>query len=195
LAKHLENIRLHGYEPLLAFNRFPTDAAEELELVRQFAGEQGLKISFTEVHARGGAGGLELAELVLEALSTPHQLQHPYALEDSLEQKILALSTKVYGAARVGYTVDGRKALNKAENEGFGGWPIVVAKTANSLSDNKLRGRPERFTVTVTDVKPRCGAGFVVVYMGEIMTMPGLPKEPAALRIGLDKNGQTTGLF
>lgn len=196
LAKHVENVRLHGYEPVLAFNRFPTDAPEELALVREFAHQEGLKLSFTEIHAKGGEGGTELAEMVLEALKRPGQLRFAYGLEENLKAKVVAVATKVYGAAKVAYTAEARKALERTEKEGFGSLPIIVAKTANSLSDNpKLRGRPEGFTVTVTDVKPKAGAGFVVVYMGEIMTMPGLPKEPAALRMDLDATGKIVGLF
>jgi formate--tetrahydrofolate ligase len=196
LAKHVENVRLHGYEPVLAFNRFPTDAPEELALLREFAHDQKLELSFTEIHAKGGEGGIELAEMVLEALKKPGQLKFAYPLEASLEEKIATVASRVYGAAKVEYTAEARKALKRTAKEGFGNLPVIIAKTANSLSDNpKLRGRPEGFTVTVTDVKPKAGAGFVVVYMGEIMTMPGLPKEPAALRIDLDETGKIVGLF
>ncbi|MDX2008120.1 MAG: formate--tetrahydrofolate ligase [Meiothermus sp.] len=196
LAKHVENVRLHGYQPVLAFNGFPSDTPEELELVRGFAREQGLRLSFTQVHARGGAGGTELAELVLQALEEKPHLRFAYELSDSLEAKIQTIATQVYGAARVEYSDAARKALKRTEKEGFGHLPIVIAKTANSLSDNpRLRGRPEGFTVTVTDLQPRAGAGFVVAYMGEVMTMPGLPKEPAALRIDVDESGEIQGLF
>ncbi len=196
LAKHIENVRLFGYEPVLAFNRFPTDSLEELALLRAFAAEQGVQISFTEVHAKGGAGGVELAQRVLEALQKPGQAKFTYALEQPLESKIETIAQQVYGAAKVEYTQEARKALKRLEKEGWGELPVIIAKTANSLSDNaRLRGRPQNFTVTVTDLRPKCGAGFVVAYMGEIMTMPGLPKEPAALRIGLDEEGRITGLF
>jgi formate--tetrahydrofolate ligase len=196
LAKHIENVRLLGYQPVLAFNRFPTDAPQELQLVRAFAEEQGVRVSFSEVHARGGAGGLELAQMVLEALENPGQPRFTYALEQPLEEKIARIAQQVYGAAKVEYTQEARKALKRLEKEGCSQMPVIIAKAAGSLSDNpKLRGRPEGFSVTVTDLKPKCGAGFVVAYMGEIMTMPGLPKEPAAVRIGLDKEGQIRGLF
>lgn len=196
LAKHIENVRLFGYEPVLAFNRFPTDSLEELGLLRAFAAEQGLRVSFTEIHAKGGAGGVELAQMVLEALQNPGHLKFTYELEQPLESKITTIAQQVYGAAKVEYTQEARKALKRLEKEGWGGLPVIIAKTANSLSDNaKLRGCPKDFTVTVTDLRPKCGAGFVVAYMGEIMTMPGLPKEPAALKIGLDEEGRITGLF
>jgi formate--tetrahydrofolate ligase len=196
LAKHVENVRLHGYQPVLAFNRFETDSPEELALVREFAQEQGLRLSFTRIHGLGGAGGVELAELVLQALEEQPSLRFAYALSDSLEAKIKAIATQVYGASQIEYTDAARKALKRAEKEGFASLPVVIAKTANSLSDNpKLRGRPSGFSVTVTDLQPRSGAGFVVAYMGEIMTMPGLPKEPAALRIDLDDKGRIQGLF
>ncbi len=196
LAKHIENVRLFGYEPLLAFNRFPTDSEAELGLVRAFAAEQGVRVSFTEVHAKGGAGGLELAQMVLDALQKPGHLRFVYDLEQPLESRIAAIAQQVYGAAKVEYTQEARKALKRLVKEGWDRLPVVIAKSATSLSDNpRLRGRPEHFTVTVTDLRPKCGAGFVVAYMGEIMTMPGLPKEPAALKIGLDEEGQVTGLF
>ncbi len=196
LAKHIENVRLLGYQPVLAFNRFPTDAPQELQLVRAFAEAQGVRVSFSEVHARGGAGGLELAQMVLEALENPGQPRFTYGLEQPLEEKIARIAQQVYGAARVEYTQEARKALKRLEKEGWGGLPVVIAKAAGSLSDNpRLRGRPEGFSVSVTDLKPKCGAGFVVAYMGEIMTMPGLPKEPAAVRIRLDEEGQIRGLF
>ena len=196
LAKHVENVRLHGYQPVLAFNRFDSDSPEELALVREFAQEQGLRLSFAQIHSLGGAGGIGLAELVLQAVEDKPSLRFAYALSDSLEAKIKAIATQVYGASQVEYSDAARKALKRAEKEGFSHLPIVIAKTANSLSDNpKLRGRPSGFSVTVTDLQPRSGAGFVVVYMGEVMTMPGLPKEPAALRIDVDENGRIQGLF
>ncbi|GEM83769.1 formate--tetrahydrofolate ligase [Meiothermus hypogaeus] len=196
LAKHIENVRLWGYPPVLAFNRFPSDTPQELELVRAFAEEQGVRVSFSEVHARGGAGGTELAQMVLEALENPGQPRFTYGLEQPLEEKIARIAQQVYGAAKVEYTQEARKALKRLEKEGCSQMPVIIAKAAASLSDNpRLRGRPEGFSVTVTDLKPKCGAGFVVAYMGEIMTMPGLPKEPAAIRIGLDEEGQIRGLF
>ncbi len=196
LAKHIENVRLFGYEPVLALNRFPTDSPQELELIRAFAEAQGVRVSFAEVHAQGGAGGLELAQMVLEALENPGQPRLTYELEQPLEEKIAQIAHRVYGAAQVEYTEEARKALRRLDKEGWGRLPVIIAKTALSLSDNaRLRGRPQGFHVRVTDLKPKCGAGFVVAYMGEIMTMPGLPKEPAALRIGLDEEGRVQGLF
>lgn len=195
LQKHVENVRLHGYQPVLAINSFPTDTLPEQQILRDYAASQGLSFAFCDVFGQGGAGGLELARAVLQALKQPGQLRHPYDLEDSLEGKIEAIAGQVYGADGVNYTPEARKSLGRLQKEGLGHLPVVVAKTANSLSDNpKLRGRPSGFRVTVTDAKPRLGAGFVVVYMGDIMTMPGLPKEPAALRIGLNDQGQTEGL-
>lgn len=196
LAKHVQNIRQHGFEPILAFNRFPTDTPEELELICRFAQTEGLEVAFSEVHSKGGEGGIELAKLVLKALEKPGQLNCLYPLEAGLEEKIATVAQKVYGASEIKYTTEARKALKRAEKEGYGQLPIVIAKTANSLSDNsKLRGCPQGFSVTITDLKPKSGAGFVVVYMGEIMTMPGLPKEPAALRIDVDSQGDIQGLF
>ncbi|MER3444847.1 MAG: hypothetical protein C4333_12350 [Meiothermus sp.] len=162
LLKHVENVRLHGFDPVLALNRFPDDTPAELALLEAFARQHGLRFACAEVHARGGEGGLELAGAVKEALQTPGTLRFAYELEATLPQKIEALTAQVYGAVRVEYT--------------------------------RLRGRPQGFGVAVTDLKARGGAGFVVAYMGEIMTMPGLPKAPAAQRIDLDAQGQTVGL-
>jgi formate--tetrahydrofolate ligase len=196
LTKHIQNVRLYGFKPVLALNRFPTDSSQEIGLLRAFAAEQGVRVSFAELHAKGGAGGVELAQMVLDALQNPGRPTFVYQLEQSLESKIAAIAQHVYGAASVAYSPEARKTLKRLEKEGWDGLPVIIAKTANSLSDNaKLRGRPQNFTVTVTDLRPKCGAGFVVAYMGEIMTMPGLPKEPAALKIGLDEEGQITGLF
>jgi len=195
LEKHVENVELFGYRPVLALNRFPTDTKEEIALVRDFARERGLRFAESEVYAKGGEGGLALAEEVLAALDDPHAYRPLYPLEMPLAEKIETVARKVYGAEGVRYTEEARSALKRAEKEGCGHLPVVMAKAATSLSDNpKLRGRPQGFSVTVTDVRMRCGAGFVVVYMGEINTLPGLPKEPQALRIDVDEEGNIRGM-
>lgn len=155
-----------------------------------------MQLRSAEIWARGGEGGIELAEAVLEAADRRGEFRPLYPLEAGLEEKIETIATRVYGASGVRYTSAALAALRRAEAEGMKEVPVIVAKTAASLSDDpKLRGRPQGFEVTVTDLRQRRGAGFVVAYMGSINTLPGLPKAPAANRIGLDAEGNTLGLF
>ena len=195
LEKHVENVELFGYKPVIALNRFPSDAPEEIALVRAFAEERGLPFAPSEVYAQGGEGGLELAERVLEALDLPHAYRPLYPLEASLEAKVEAIATRVYGAEGVEGSEEAKRALKAAKKEGCEALPVVVAKAATSLSDNpRLRGRPRGFTVRVTDLRCRLGAGFVVVYMGGIETLPGLPKTPQAFGIDVDEEGNIRGM-
>ncbi len=196
LAQHAGNIRQHGFDPVIALNHFASDSEEEIELVRAFAREYHLRFAVAEVWAKGGEGGRALAEEVLAALETPGRLQPLYDPSEELKEKIHRIATEVYGAAGVTYTKKARTALRRIERDGCDRLPVVMAKTPASLSDDpKLRGRPSGFTVTVTDLKARCGAGFVVVYMGDVMTMPGLPKVPAAERVDVTEDGRIVGLF
>lgn len=195
LEKHVENVELFGFKPVIALNRFPTDAEEEIALVREFARERGLPFALSEVYAKGGEGGLELAEKVLEALSLPHAYRPLYPLEMPLEDKVETIATRIYGAEGVEWSEEAKKALKAAKKEGCEALPVVMAKAATSLSDNpRLRGRPKGFRVRVTDLKCRFGAGFVVVYMGGIETLPGLPKVPQALGIDVDEEGNIRGM-
>ncbi len=195
LEKHVENVELFGFKPVIALNRFPTDAEEEIALVREFARERGLPFALSEVYAKGGEGGLELAEKVLEALSLPHAYRPLYPLEMPLEDKVETIATRIYGAEGVEWSEEAKKALKAAKKEGCEALPVVVAKAATSLSDNpRLRGRPRGFTARVTDLKCRLGAGFVVVYMGGIETLPGLPKTPQAFGIDVDEEGSIRGM-
>jgi len=196
LAQHAGNIRQHGFDPVIALNRFAGDTEEEIELVRDFAREYHLRFAVAEVWAEGGAGARELAAEVLQALEEPGQLKYLYDLESPLEDKIQTIARRVYGADGVGYSKKARNALRRITREGCADLPVVMAKTQASLSDDRrLRGRPSGFDVTVTDLKARCGAGFVVVYMGDVMTMPGLPKVPAAERVDVTEDGRIVGLF
>lgn len=196
LEKHVENVRLFGYEPVVALNRFPGDSEEELAILRSWAEAQGVSLRSTEIWAEGGEGGLELAEAVLEAAARGGDYRPLYPLEAGLREKIETIATRVYGAAGVDYTSAALGAIRRAEAEGMGDAPVIVAKTAASLSDDpKLRGRPRDFRVTVTDLRQRRGAGFVVAYMGTVNTLPGLPRAPAAQSIHLDEQGATVGLF
>ena len=163
--------------------------------MRAFAEERGLPFAPSEVYAQGGEGGLELAERVLEALDLPHAYRPLYPLEASLEAKVEAIATRVYGAEGVEWSEEAKRALKAAKKEGCEALPVVVAKAATSLSDNpRLRGRPRGFTVRVTDLRCRLGAGFVVVYMGGIETLPGLPKTPQAFGIDVDEEGNIRGM-
>lgn len=196
LQKHVENVRLFGYEPVVALNRFPGDSEEELSILRGWAEEQGVRLRSAEIWAKGGEGGVELAEAVLSAAERGGAYRALYPLEASLREKIETIATRIYGAAGVEYTPAALAAIRRAEAEGMGQAPVIVAKTASSLSDDpKLRGRPSDFKVTVTDLRQRRGAGFVVAYMGSINTLPGLPRVPAAEAIHLDESGSTVGLF
>lgn len=196
LDKHVENARLFGYTPVVALNHFVGDGPEELELLRAWAKERGVPFAVAEVWARGGEGGVELAEEVLRVVEDPPELQLLYAQNDPIQKKIEKIATAMYGADGVDYTSAALRAIQRAEDEGMGQTPVIVAKAAASLSDDpKLRGRPSGFRVTVTDLAQRRGAGFVVAYMGTINTLPGLPKAPAAARIHLDEEGGTRGLF
>ncbi|WP_456447528.1 formate--tetrahydrofolate ligase [Oceanithermus sp.] len=196
LAQHAGNIRQHGFDPVIALNHFTSDTEEEIELVRAFAREYRLRFAVAEVWAKGGEGGRALAQEVLAALEAPGQLQPLYDPNEELKEKIRRIATEVYGAAGVTYAKKAKGALRRIERDGCDRLPVVMAKTPASLSDDpKLRGRPGDFTVTVTDLKARCGAGFVVVYMGDVMTMPGLPKVPAAERVDVTEDGRIVGLF
>ncbi|MGI6102551.1 MAG: formate--tetrahydrofolate ligase [Bacillota bacterium] len=197
LRKHIENIRQYGLPLVVAINRFPTDTDEEIEVVREVCAELGVKAPVSDVVARGGAGGIELAEAVLEVLeSESAELRPVYDKSMTLEQKIEALATRVYGAEGVAYSVEAKRALDEIRAAGGGDLPVCVAKTQLSLSDDPaLRGAPTGWTLTVRDARPAFGAGFVVVLTGKIMTMPGLPKRPAAEAVDIDESLKITGLF
>lgn len=195
LAKHCENVRLFGLEPIVAVNRFSGDSEEEIGAISKWLDGTGTKWALSDVWARGGEGGEELASLVVEACNKPSDFQPLYDLEDPLKDKMDAIAKKVYGAAGVEYQPSASKRIRELEKLGFGKLPICVAKTQNSLSDNaKAIGRPKGFWVFVRDVKVSAGAGFVVFYAGNIVTMPGLPKAPAAVKMGLDADGRVFGL-
>lgn len=196
LDKHVENVRRFGYDPVIAVNRFPGDTEEELELLRGWAKERGVSLEVAAIWAEGGAGGTALAQAVLQAAERGGDYRPLYSLDLPIQEKIATIATEIYGADGVDYTTGARAAIRRAEEEGMGQAPVIVAKTAASLSDDpKLRGRPSGFRVTVTDLAQRRGAGFVVAYMGSINTLPGLPRTPAANRIHVDEAGHTVGLF
>ncbi len=197
LGKHIENLQKFGLPLVVTLNRFVSDTDAEIEFVRAYCAERGVKLTVSEVWAKGGEGGRELADEVLRLLEEEESQYHPiYDTELPLEEKIRTIATEIYGAKGVEYTAEAKKALADITKLGFGNLPVCMAKTQYSLSDDpKLLGRPEDFTVSIREVYVSAGAGFVVAIAGSIMTMPGLPKVPAAERIGIDENGMTVGLF
>ncbi|MGI5893140.1 MAG: formate--tetrahydrofolate ligase [Candidatus Merdivicinus sp.] len=197
LKAHVENMQKFGVPAVVAINRFPSDTEAELQVIDDCCKEMGVAYALSEVFAKGGEGGMELAQKVLETLETKESHFAPvYPLDLSIKEKIAAIATKIYGAADVSYTPAASKAIAEIEALGHGELPVCMAKTQYSLSDDPAAlGRPEGFTLHVTEVKLSAGAGFVVVLTGSIMTMPGLPKSPAAERIDIDENGIITGLF
>ena len=197
LLKHVENItRVFGLPAVVAINRFANDTDAELDLIRSKCRELGVNVALSEVWARGGAGGEELAREVLRLTEQPGNFQYAYELDQPLRAKIETIVKKIYGGAGVTYSSAAAKELDRLEAMGFGNLPVCMAKTQYSLTDDQTRlGRPEGFTISVSKVKVSAGAGFVVVQTGDIMTMPGLPKVPAAEKIDVDENGRITGLF
>lgn len=196
LAKHVETIRAFGVEPVIALNRFITDTQQELDVILNWCEEQGVKIALTNVWEQGGKGGLELGQAVLDVLATDNNFKPIYDVEQSVEEKVRTIVQRVYGGQDVAFTDTARKQLADIERFGWSNLPVCMAKTQYSLSDQpKLLGRPEGFTVTVREVIPKLGAKFLVCLTGDIMTMPGLPKEPAALRMDIDEDGNVIGLF
>jgi len=197
LAKHVEIIRLFGLPAVVAINRFDSDAPEEIEAVRVAARAAGAAAAVpVEVWGRGGEGGLELAEAVERACSGPSQFRPLYSLDLGIEEKIETLATRIYGASGVSYSDAARSRIEFLRREGFGTLPICMAKTPLSLSHDPTRkGRPEGFVLPIAEVRIAAGAGFIYPLAGSIMTMPGLPKVPAAEGIDLDGTGRVHGLF
>ncbi|MGM9946158.1 MAG: formate--tetrahydrofolate ligase [Lysinibacillus sp.] len=196
LAKHVDTVRTFGVEPVIALNRFITDTEAELSTILTWAKSNNIRIARTNVWEEGGKGGIELAKQVLDVLATPNNFHQLYDLQDSIEEKVTTIVQKVYGGAGVQFTDTARKQIAQIEKFGWDVLPICMAKTQYSLSDQpSLLGRPENFTVTVREVIPKLGAGFLVCLTGDIMTMPGLPKQPAALRMDVDAQGNAVGLF
>ena len=197
LLKHVENItQVYKLPAVVAINEFPTDTEAEVELVRKKCQELGVNVALSQVWAKGGEGGIELAKEVIRLCDEPNDFQFCYPDEYSLKEKINAIATKIYGADGVDYTPEAEKELANLEKIGFGKVPVCMAKTQYSLTDDQTKlGRPTGFRITVRQVTISAGAGFVVALTGEIMKMPGLPKVPAAERIDVDENGIISGLF
>ena len=197
LEKHIENIQKFGVPVIVTLNSFVTDTDAENEYIRKFCEERGCEFALSEVWEHGGEGGIELAKKVLETLQTKESHFHPlYEDSMSLEEKIEKIAKEIYGARGVVYEPAAKKQLARIEELGFGDFPICMAKNQYSLSDDaKKLGRPENFDIHIREVYVSAGAGFVVALTGAVMTMPGLPKVPAANQIDVDENGKITGLF
>ena len=197
LEKHIENLHKYRVPIVVTLNAFVSDTEEEIRFVRQFCEERGCEFAISKVWENGGEGGIELAQKVLETLEEKEShFQVLYGDELSLKEKIHAVATEIYGADGVSYAPAAEKQLRKLEELGFGELPVCMAKTQYSLSDDPtLLGRPSGFQLNVREAYVSAGAGFVVVLTGAVMTMPGLPKEPAAYRIDVDDKGKITGLF
>ena len=197
LAAHVENIRGFGVEPVVAINVFGTDSEEEIGAVAEECGRLGVRNARSEGHARGGEGCEDLARAVLEALDSGQSAYAPrYALDLSIKEKIELISTQVYKADGVDYTKQAEKDIVQLESVGMGATPVCIAKTPVSLTDDPTKlGRPTGFRITVQDVRPSAGAGFVVARAGTVMTMPGLPRVPAAEGMRIQDDGSVVGLF
>lgn len=200
LQTHIENMHKFHVPVVVAINRFESDTEKEIDFVKKFCADMGVEVSMCEVFAKGGDGGKDLANKVCETIEltqgSDERFRPLYAKELSIKDKIEKLAREIYRADGVIYTAAADKAIKEIESIGFRDLPICVAKTQYSLSDNPaLLGKPKGFNITVRDARVSAGAGFVVIYTGDILTMPGLPKAPSALNIDCDVNGNITGLF
>ncbi|MBE6090361.1 MULTISPECIES: formate--tetrahydrofolate ligase [unclassified Clostridium] len=197
LEKQIENIKKFKITPVVAINKFVTDSSEEVEFIKDFCDRIGVKVALCDVWAKGGEGGIDLANIVLDALENSESNFEPiYDKEKSIREKIFTIASKIYGADKVNYTPAAKKQIDELEKFKLDKLPICMAKTQYSLSDNpSLLARPTGFDITVKEVRVSNGAGFIVVQTGDIMTMPGLPKVPAANKMDVLKSGEIIGLF
>lgn len=197
LEKHIETIRAFGVPCVVAVNRFITDSTGEIETIMSWCEENSVKVALTEVWEKGGAGGIDLAKELLQIMKTEESNFAPiYDLSATVEEKVETIAKVVYGASGVDFSPKAHKQIAQFEQYGWSYLPICMAKTQYSLSDDQeLLGRPENFRITIREFKPSIGAGFLVALTGSIMTMPGLPKKPAALNMDVDENGQAVGIF
>ena len=197
LLRHVSNIQdVYGLPCVVAINAFPTDTAAELALVEEQCRELGVNVALSEVWAKGGEGGTALAEEVIRLCEQPHEFHYSYETGTDIEEALTQIATRIYHADGVDLAPGAKKQLAQLRRDGFGNLPVCVAKTQYSFTDNQhLLGAPEGFRITVRNLKVSAGAGFVVALTGDIMTMPGLPKKPAALNIDVTADGKITGLF
>ncbi len=197
LLKHIETIKAFGLPLVVAINKFITDSDEEVITLQKICNDHGVDAILTEVWEKGGKGAEDLAHKVISLIETEeNNFQHLYSLNQSIQEKIETIAKKVYGAAGVIFSAKAKLQIAQFEKQGWGNLPICMAKTQYSLSDDpSLLGRPEGFTITVRELRPSIGAGFIVALTGDVMTMPGLPKQPAALKIDVSDTGKAIGLF
>ncbi len=200
LQTHIENMHKYHVPVVVAINRFGTDTDAEIEFVRDFCAKMGVEVSMCEVFAKGGEGGKDLAEKVCETIrfcsESGSEFKPLYSTALSIKEKVQTIAKEIYRADGVTFTAQAEKAIKEIEGIGFRDLPVCIAKTQYSLSDNpSLLGKPKNFNITVRDARLSSGAGFVVIYTGDILTMPGLPKNPAAYNIDCDNSGNITGLF
>lgn len=197
LEKHLSNIQeVYGMPVVVAINKFPTDTDAELAAVEKACEERNVEVTLSDVWAKGSEGGIDLANKVIELAEKPNSFSHVYDLSDSIEEKLTKIVQRVYGGKGIKLAPSARKELAELEKLGFTEYPICMAKTQYSFSDDAtLLGAPKDFTVTIRNLKVSAGAGFIVALTGAVMTMPGLPKSPAAERIDVDAEGNISGLF
>ena len=197
LEKQIENIKKFNIPVVVAINKFVSDSEEEVQFIKEFCGNIGVKVALSDVWANGGEGGLKLAKIVTDVLDNDKSnFKLLYSERDSIKDKVLTIAKEIYGANNVLYTPAANKQIAELEKFELDKLPICMAKTQYSLSDNpSLLGRPKNFDVTVKEVKVSNGAGFIVVLTGDIMTMPGLPKVPAANRMDILNDGEIVGLF
>ena len=197
LLQHVSNITtVYKLPCVVAINRFPTDTEAELKLIETKCKELGVNVALSEVWGKGGEGGVELAKEVIRLCEQPNDFTFSYELNCSIKEKIEAIAKKIYHADGVNFTANAEKQIKTLTELGYDHMPICMAKTQYSFTDDQTKlGAPRDFTITVRNVKVSAGAGFLVALTGEIMTMPGLPKVPAAERIDVDETGKISGLF
>lgn len=196
LERHVKNVRKYGLEPVVALNAFVHDTEAETEFVQQWAKDNGVRLALTEVWEKGGKGGIDLANNVLEVIEQPQTFKQLYELEQPLEDKIETIVKEIYGGSKVTFSSKAQKQLQQFKENGWDHYPICMAKTQYSFSDDATQlGAPEGFEITIRELEAKTGAGFVVALTGAIMTMPGLPKKPAALNMDVTDDGHAVGLF
>ncbi|GEQ05425.1 formate--tetrahydrofolate ligase [Staphylococcus gallinarum] len=196
LERHVNNVRKYGLEPVVALNAFIHDTDQEIEFVKNWAQTNNVRLALTEVWEKGGKGGTDLAKEVLEIIDQPQSFKHLYDLEQPLEDKIKTIVTEIYGGAKVTFSAKAEKQLKQFKQNGWDHYPICMAKTQYSFSDDATQlGAPEGFEITIRELEAKTGAGFIVALTGAIMTMPGLPKQPAALNMDVTDDGRAVGLL
>ena len=196
LERHVDNVKKYGVEPVIALNAFIHDTDAETEFVQQWAKEKGVRLALTEVWEKGGAGGESLAQNVLEVIDEPQSFKHLYELVLPIEEKIETIVKEIYGGKGVSFTSKAQKQLASFKENGWDKYPVCMAKTQYSFSDDQTQlGAPSDFEITIRELEAKTGAGFIVALTGAIMTMPGLPKKPAALNMDVTEDGHAKGLF